>query len=639
MPPKSTIDWPLNRINKMSNDAKRVFTERFCLKDDNGNLIETVQDAMVRVASFVAAAEVDQARWASTFYNLMSQFRFLPNSPTFTGAGTDLNNLSACFVLPIEDDMGGRRDGIFSTLRNAALIQKTGGGNGFSFSRLRRHGARIRSSKGFASGPVSFMKAYDETFGTINQGGVRRGANMGVLRVDHPDVEAFITAKSGERAITNFNISVALTDEFMARSKEPNGTIDLIDPGTGEVVDTVSARLLFEKIAAAAWTNGEPGVLFIDTANRHNPVPHLGAYEATNPCGEQWLLPYESCNLGCINLSEHIDSIGGYVAWEELASTVRASVRFLDDVVEVNGFVPEVPELAKMAYKTRRIGLGIMGLADMLFKLKIRYGSPEAIELADQLMEFIRFHAMRASVDLAREKGAFEALDGSIYRAPSGEHWRMHEPLLPRTLDFGRPPVNWSWLESDLATFGIRNATTVTIAPTGTRSTVAELEGYGCEPTFALAYRRAVVDNTQAVDATYDISVASKLFRSALIVAGVSARDLQGIMDQVSETGSCQGVPGVPPEVERVFVVAGDLSPEEHVLMAAALQQWIDSSISKTVNLPYEATVADVQRVYELAHSYGLKGITVYRNNSRQVAVLTTGKARDLEFKVDCVNC
>ncbi|MDD2694326.1 MAG: adenosylcobalamin-dependent ribonucleoside-diphosphate reductase, partial [Anaerolineales bacterium] len=458
---------------------------------------------------------------AVQYYELLTTKRFFPNSPTFTGAGTPLGQLAACFVLPITDDMGRDPAGIFQTLRDAALIQQTGGGNGFSFSRLRPKGTLVKSSAGEATGPVGFLRVYDKAFGEIAQGGTRRGANMAVLRVDHPDIEEFITCKTDENAITNFNISVGITDAFM-QAVQNDGLWELRFPdvrsakyhdftGTLEqaeqagvpitVYKVLRARDLFERIVQQAHHNGEPGVLFLDAANRANPVPHLYPLEATNPCGEQWLGPYENCCLGSINLAQHLGPDGA-VDWEKLRQSVELSTRFLEDVIEANAYVPAVPRLREAAMRARRIGLGIMGLADLMYHTGIRYGSSEGEEFAAQVMEFVRYQAMLTSIELSKERGPFLSIQGSIYD-PQRITWQPPVPLAPYVHDWGRPAVEWIKVVEGIRQFGIRNAAQTTIAPTGTIATVAGCEGYGCEPVFALAYIRHVNDNGRDLQLTY----------------------------------------------------------------------------------------------------------------------------------------
>lgn len=636
--------FPTPRLDEMSENAVKIFDARYVRKDPETNEpVETIRGTMWRVACAIAEAHPeDQQARAVRYYRLLTDMRMLPNSPTFTGAGTPLGNLSACFVLPIEDDMGAHSDGIFQTLRNAALIQKTGGGNGFSFSRLRPKGSPVHSSAGKASGPVSFLSAYDHAFSTINQGGARRGANMGVMRVDHPDIRHFIAAKSREGDIANFNISVAITDEFM-RAVFDDLDFPLVDPSSGKVVRLENARELFHLIVAGAYNNGEPGALFIDTANRANPVPHLGDYEATNPCAEQWLLPYESCNLGCINLAEHVSHglAGTFVDWELLELTIRTSIQFLDDVVEVNRYVPEVPKLREMALATRRIGLGIMGLADMMIMLGLRYGSQEGISFASQLMEFIRYHALDESVNLAELYGPFPTIVGSVYAPGDGSAWTPPVPIFDILhQEFGRPDLDWPLLTQRVRSSGVRNATQVTIAPTGTRATVADCEGYGCEPVFALAYVRNAVDVHSLSDEKVRLAYGSPLFDKAM-----RAHYQDGLVDEyleaVAAIGSCQNLRDIPLDIRWVFVTSADITPSDHIIMQAVLQQWIDSSISKTINMPASSTIQDVETAYVLAWRSGCKGITVYVEGSREEVVLEIVKPDATEECTDevCVIC
>nr|HID14660.1 adenosylcobalamin-dependent ribonucleoside-diphosphate reductase [Anaerolineae bacterium] len=616
---------------KLTENALAVLKRRYLRKGPDGRPVETVEQMFHRVASHIAAVEKewggDVAAVEAVFYDLVTSLRFLPNSPTFTGAGTPLGQLAACFVLPISDDMGREPDGIFQTLRDTALIQQTGGGTGFSFSRLRPKGAVVRSSGGRATGPVGFMRVFDVASGIVSQGGARRGANMAVLRVDHPDILEFIHCKTNEDAVTNFNISVGVTDAFM-RAVEEDGTIDLVNPQDGEVWKTVRAREIFDEIVAGAHRNGEPGMLFLDTANRDNPCPHLGEYEATNPCGEQFLLPYENCCLGSVNLARHVrygDNGRPMMDWEKLRGTVELATRFLDDVINANAYVPAVPQLKEAAHRTRRIGLGIMGLGDLMYHLRVRYGSDDAQELAAQVMEFIRYHAMRASIELARERGPFPAIQGSIYD-PDDLRWMPPQPLAPyrRLEKWGRPRLDWDAIVAGIKQHGIRNAAQTTVAPTGTVATVAGCEAYGCEPVFALAYVRHVNDNGQDLELRY----VSPLFLQALEEAGLDETARERIVQQVMVTGSCQNVEDVPPAVREVFVVAGDISAEEHVRMQAALGAFVDSSISKTINFPATATPDDVARAFQLAWKLGCKGLTVYVTGSREKVVLETEATR-----------
>ena len=616
----------------LSENALTVLRKRYLLRDSEGEPIETPAQMFWRVARVVAEPDAeyggDPGATARRFYGLLSSFRFMPNSPTFTGAGTPLGQLAACFVLPIRDDMGRDPAGIFSTLRVAALVQQTGGGNGFSFSRLRPKGARVSTSKGTASGPVGFLRVYDRAFGEVGQGGVRRGANMAVLSVDHPDILEFIRCKSDEGDIVNFNISVGITDAFM-RAIEADEEYDLVNPQDGTVSKRLPAREVFDEIVKYAHRNGEPGVLFLDAANRSNPVPHLYQLEATNPCGEQFLGDYENCCLGSVNLAQH-DTAEGGVDWPKLRETVEQAAHFLDNVVDANKYVPAVPEIEEAAHRARRIGLGIMGLGDLMFRAGIRYGSPEGEEFAAQVTEFVRYHAIRTSIALARERDPFPAIEGSIYD-PQDLQWHLPTPLTPYACDFGRPALDWNRLRHEIEQVGIRNAAQTTVAPTGTIGTVSGCEAYGCEPAFALAYVRHFRDGDEEVALTYT----SPLFMEALERAGLGEEAQQRIIDQVSVTGSCQDLIDVPEEIRRVFVVASDIGAEEHVRMQAAIQAFVDNSISKTINFPQDATPGDVARAYQMAWRLGCKGLTVYVTGSREKVVLETQKTRQAKGQED----
>ncbi|MGD9316933.1 MAG: adenosylcobalamin-dependent ribonucleoside-diphosphate reductase [Anaerolineae bacterium] len=624
-----TIPPSLDREIPLSENALTVLGKRYLLRGPDGKPAETPDQMFWRVARIVASPDVaygDSAeRSARAFYDLLTTFRFMPNSPTFTGAGTPLGQLAACFVLPIEDDMGRAPAGIFSTLRVAALIQQTGGGNGFSFSRLRPKGARVSTSKGFATGPVGFLRVYDKAFGEIAQGGTRRGANMAVLRVDHPDILEFVRCKSQEGEIANFNISVGITDSFM-RAVEGDEEYELINPQDGSVWERIRARKVFDEIVDNAHRNGEPGVLFLDAANRSNPVSHLYALEATNPCGEQWLGPYENCCLGSVNLAQHALPVVGdapgasrIVDWAKLQDTVDLATRFLDNVIDANKYVPAVPEIEEAAHRARRIGLGVMGLGDLMFRAGIRYGSPEAEEFAAQIVEFVRFQAMSTSIKQARKRGAFPAIQGSIYD-PESLKWRPPAPLSPYTHDFGRPALDWNEIVQGIRSHGIRNAAQTTVAPTGTIATVSGCEAYGCEPAFALTYVRHFKDGDEDVELTYT----SPLFMQALEQAGLDEDTRDEIVHQVSVTGSCQELDAVPDQIRHVFVVANDIPAAEHVRMQAAIQAFVDNSISKTINFPQAATTEDVGRAYQLAWRLGAKGLTVYVTGSRERVVLET---------------
>jgi len=625
----------------LTENARQVLVRRYVRRGSDGSPAETPEEMFWRVSYHVASVEKmwgnDVMTHAKEFYNLLISKKFFPNSPTFTGAGTPLGQLAACFVLPISDDMGRDQAGIFQTLRDAALIQQTGGGNGFSFSRLRPKGSHVKSSAGHATGPVGFLRVYDHAFGEVAQGGTRRGANMGVLRIDHPDVDEFITCKTDENAITNFNISVGITDAFMQAVKE-DAEWELCFPdvnspgyrgfsGTPEqakekgiplrTYKKVRARDLFDKIVKQAHYNGEPGVLFLDAANRSNPVPQLYPLEATNPCGEQWLGPYENCCLGSVNLAEHCSS-NGSVDWDGLRQSVELSVRFLDNVVDANAYVPAVPQLKEAAHRARRIGLGIMGLADLMYHTGTRYGSEIGQSFGSQVMEFVRYHAMKTSIALAEERGPFPAIQGSIYDPDIS--WQPPQAIIPTQEKWGRPKIDWNEIISELTKHGIRNAAQTTVAPTGTIATVAGCEGYGCEPVFALAYVRHVNDNGKDLQLTY----ASPRFEKALTEAGIDVETRQAIIEEVMQHGTCQEILNVPEVIRNTFVVSSDITAEEHVRMQAALQAFVDNSLSKTVNFSENASVEDVANVYMLAWELGCKGITVYITGSRDKVVLET---------------
>jgi ribonucleoside-diphosphate reductase alpha chain len=609
---------------RLTDNARTILQKRYLRRGADGKPAENEVEMFWRVAYHVAAGraadgaaapEIEEA--ARTYYDLLSSLQFFPNSPTFTGAGTPLGQLAACFVLRIDDDMGRSESGIFQTLRDAALIQQTGGGNGFAFSNLRPKGSIVNSSRGEATGPVGFLRVYDQAFGEIAQGGSRRGANMAVLKVSHPDIREFITSKSDESKITNFNISVGITDDFMRRV-EADTTFDLVAPNNGEVWETVQARELFDLIIKHAHHNGEPGVLFLDAANRENPVPHLYELESTNPCGEQFLGPFENCCLGSLNLAQ-LDIKNGQVDWAMLRQMTETATHFLDDVVSANNYVPPVPQLAQAAHRVRRIGLGIMGLADLMYKLGVRYGSEEGQEFAGQIMEFVRYYAMKTSIDRAKTLGAFPAIKGSRYD-PDNLLWQPPAPLFPYSRNWGRPALDWAKLTKSLKKHGIRNGATLTVAPTGTIATVSGCEGYGCEPVFALAYIRHVNDNGRDLKLQYT----SPLLQKALDSSGLSTAEIEKIIEQVNLYGSCQQAAGVPEHIRHTFVVSSDISVEEHIRMQAALQCFTDNAISKTINAPAEATPEDVAKAYFLGWKLGCKGLTVYVTGSREKVVLET---------------
>lgn len=607
---------------QMDNNAKEIFMRRYALRGDDGKPKETIEEAFYRVASHVAEGEKSKKLkddYTSYFYKLMAEKRFVPNTPTWSGSKTKLGQLAACFVLPILDDMGSARGGIFDTLKNAALIQQTGGGNGFSFSRLRPKGDRVSASNGVASGPVSFLEAYDKAFGQIAQGGTRRGANMAVLRIDHPDVRDFIKCKAEEGKVSNFNISVAITDKFMEALKN-DGDFELINPRNGVVTETVKAKELFDEIIEYAYRNGEPGCLFIDAANRQNPVPNQYELEATNPCGEQWLGPYENCCLGHINVNASV--INGKMDWDHLRETTVLGTRFLDNVVTQNAYVPAVPELKEAAHRNRRIGLGFMGLADAMYQMGIRYGSKESLDFASQVVEFMRYHSMLTSIDLAREKGAFPGIKGSIYD-PENIKWIIPTSLVEQRLDLNCPALDWNKVMSNLKKFGIRNSTQFTVAPTGTTATVYGLEGYGCEPVFALAYYRNVYQSAGGTE-NLQLTYVSPSFQKALDESKLDDATKKQIIEESIHKGTIQHMDNVPEDIKKTFVVSADITADEHVWMQAVIQRFVDNSISKTCNFPEGATKEDVKKAYQMAWELGCKGLTVYVTGSRQEVVLET---------------
>ena len=602
----------------LADNARVVLERRYLAKDEAGKLIETPEQLFRRVARTIAEAEAafvptTAATAAATaavgameakFYDLISSLRFLPNSPTLGNAGRPLQQLSACFVLPVEDSM----EGIFESLKDTALIHQSGGGTGFAFSRLRPAGDRVASTGGIASGPVSFMRVFDAATESIKQGGTRRGANMAILNVEHPDIEAFVNVKSDMTTLQNFNISVAVTESFM-RAVERDERYAVKNPRTGKRVAELNARGVFRQIVENAWRNGDPGLVFIDRINRDNPTPQLGHIEATNPCGEQPLLPYESCNLGSINLAKFVRAPENSGArsngtsapdldWDALADAVPLCIRFLDNVIEQNRY--PIPQIEEMTRKTRKVGLGVMGWADVLFQLRIPYDSDEAIDLAGRVMEFIQQHADRASLDLAGERGAFPAWRGSIYDPASGDRR-------------GGPQY--------------RNATRTTVAPTGTLSIIADCSG-GIEPAFALAFmRQHYLDRNDPTKATR-LPEVNKAFRAIAEREGFYSDELISVL---AEGGSLRDRDDVPDWAKRVFVTSHDISPEWHVRMQAAFQRHTDNAVSKTINFRNEATIDDVEQAYVLAYREGCKGITVYRDGSRNHQVLSHATGRGPE--------
>ena len=561
---------------KLPFNTMEVLKKRYLLKDDRQNIIETPSELFQRVAAHIGEAEKDfksslsPRAAAEKFYELMRNLEFLPNSPTLMNAGTSLGQLSACFVIPVEDSI----DGIFEALKSMAKIHQSGGGTGFNFSRLRPKNDLVSTTKGEASGPVSFMSIFDRATEVIVQGGKRRGANMGILRCDHPDILSFIEAKMEEGRFSNFNLSVGVTDRFMNAVKD-NREFDLINPRTRAKVKSVKARRIFDLIVAAAWRTGDPGLIFLDEINRRNPTPGLGPIEATNPCGELPLLPYESCNLGSINLARMADENG--FNWEKLAETIQWGIRFLDNVIQVNRF--PLPQIREMTHGNRKLGLGVMGFADLLIRLGIPYNSAEAVFFAEKLMNFFHRESVKASAKLAEERGVFPNFPKSIYA---------------------------------LRNLRLRNATVNTIAPTGTISIIAGCSS-GIEPLFAVCFVRNVLSGTRFFEV-------NPLFEDLARKRGFYSKEL---IAQISHFGSVKNISGIPAGVKKVFPTAFDVTPRQHLNVQAAFQKYSDNSVSKTINLPNEATVDDVRRIYNLAYGLKCKGITVYRYGSKESQVLS----------------
>lgn len=620
------------KITKLNKNAAAIMVNRYSLRDDAGHPVESPAEILMRTSRVVAEAENNYRSGGETamevrerFFEMLYELRFVPNGRTMANAGTKYGQLANCFVLPVEDDLGKGTDSIFSVLRKAILTLQTGGGVGFSFGRIRPRDASISTTKGKATGAVSFIKVYDTAFWVIGQGGGRRSAAMAVLPVWHPDIFDFVKCKATEGQITNFNISVGITDEFM-KAVAKDDDFALRHPENGELYRMVPARELFGEIVKYAHKNGEPGVLFLDAANRSNPVPHLYKLEATNPCGEQFLGPYENCCLGSINLREHVKKIKGdgyQVGWEKLAETVQLATRFLDNVVDANKYVSAVPELEEAAHKVRRIGLSIMGMSDLMYLVNVRYGSTQGQELASQIMEFIRYHSMSSSIELARARGPFPGITGSIYD-PQNVTWTVPTPLVKHKTDFGRPKLDWKQILTELKKHGIRNGAQTTVAPTGSIATITGLEGYGCEPVFALSYTRHTREGAENEGKEWrEMAYESALFEQALKKGGLSSSERKKIYEQVRNNGgSCQKIEEVPKEIRETFAVSADLTVDEHVRMQAVMQKWIDNSISKTINFPAAATADEVAQAYQLGWELGLKGMTVYVEGSREQVVL-----------------
>ena len=605
----------------LSENAVKVLEKRYLKRDKEGICVETPADMFRRVADTIASGDLkfgksseDVKKLSDRFYKAITHRYFMPNSPTLMNAGRELGQLAACFVLPVEDSL----EGIFETVKNTALIHKSGGGTGFSFSRLRPKNSVVRSTMGVSSGPVSFMEVFNAATEAVKQGGTRRGANMGILRVDHPDIIDFINCKSDNNKLNNFNISVAITDKFM--DAYLNGEdYDLVSPQNNQVVGRMNAKEVFDMIVDGAWRNGEPGIVFIDKMNSDNPTPLVGAIESTNPCGEVPLLPYEACNLGSINLGLMMkkSSNGWEVDWNLLEDTTRTAMRFLDNVIAVNHY--PLPQISEMVQNNRKIGLGVMGWADMLMKMGLSYNSEEGTKLAGQVMEFIDYISKTESIELAKERGSFNNFKGSIYDSDNYVFNKYKGKSAGKISD-----DKWAEIDSDIKKYGLRNATTTCIAPTGTISMIASSSG-GVEPLFGLVFSRLIMDGTEMLEV-------NPIFKDYMIENGLYSEEL---MSKIAQDGTIAHIDGISDEVKQIFATAHDVSPYWHVKMQAAFQLHTDNAVSKTVNFVESATRDDIKEAYILAYKNNLKGITVYRNNSRQFQPMNLEKkeTKTIEMK------